>query len=149
MHVVQYNILKKYPICSRCFNSVYLRANRLLCAGEGCIPLIPHVDLPQLRSFYPRDAMLARVLAMAPCPCLCLSVTSRCSIETDRRNNLVLAWGLLSTSPTLYFMEIQVSTKIRVLPSGTFFLNSGLRKFRHGISIVERAINLARERWSL
>jgi len=25
--------------------------------------------------------------------------------------------------------------------------NSGLRKFRHGISIVERAINLARQRW--
>ena len=40
-------------------------------------------------SCYPRDAMLARVLAMAlrPCLCLCPSVTSRYSIETDRRNN--------------------------------------------------------------
>ena len=28
-----------------------------------------------------------------------------------------------------------------------FFLNSELRKFRHGISIVEHAINVARERW--
>ena len=41
-------------------------------------------------SFYPRDAMLARVLDIALCPCLCLcpSVTSRCSIETDGRSNL-------------------------------------------------------------
>jgi len=30
-----------------------------------------------------------------------------------------------------------------------FFINYGLRKFRHGISIVDRAINLARERWTL
>jgi len=31
-----------------------------------------------------------------------------------------LAWRLLSTSPALCFNEIQVCTKIRVLPSGTF-----------------------------
>jgi len=36
-------------------------------------------------TFYPRDAMLAGVLAMALClsVCVCLSVTSRCSIEMD------------------------------------------------------------------
>jgi len=34
---------------------------------------------------YPRDDMLERVLAMA----LCLSVTSRCSFETDGRIELV------------------------------------------------------------
>ena len=32
--------------------------------------------------YYPCDAMLALVQAMALCPCLCLSVASRCSIET-------------------------------------------------------------------
>jgi len=31
----------------------------------------------------------------------------------------VLAQGRLSTNPTLCFKEIQVSTKIKVLPSGT------------------------------
>ena len=74
-------------------------------------------------SFYPRDAMLARVLDIALCPCLCLcpSVTSRCSIETDRRSNLFLARRLLSSSPTQCFKEIQVSAKLRVLPAGTFF----------------------------
>ena len=59
-----------------------------------------------------------------PCVRVCMavyvSVTSRCFIETDGRNNLVFGMGLLSTSPTLCFKEIQVSTKIRVLPSKTF-----------------------------
>ena len=103
--------------------------------------------------FYPRDAMLARVFATALCPsvCLsvCLSVTSRCSIKRDVRVNLVLALKLLSTSHTLCFKEIQVFTKIGALLSGTFFLNSGRRKLCHGILILERAINLARERWTL
>jgi len=58
--------------------------------------------------------MLARVLVMALCPRLCprLYVTSRCSVETGGWNNLgVLAWGLLSTYPTLCYKEIQVSSK--------------------------------------
>ena len=53
------------------------------------------------------------------CLSVCLSVTSRCSVGRDGRSNLVLARGLLSTSPTLCFQEIQVSTKIRIVPSGT------------------------------
>jgi len=53
-----------------------------------------------------------------------------------------------STSLTLCFKEVQVCTKIRVMASGTL-LKSGLRIFLHGISIVELAINLARERWTL
>jgi len=46
--------------------------------------------------FYPaRDAMLARLLTVALCPCLsvCLSVTSRCSIKSDERINLVFGMG--------------------------------------------------------
>jgi len=68
-----------------------------------------------------KSAMLARVLAMAVCLSVCLSVTSRCSVGRDGRSNLVLARGLLSTSPTLCFQEIQVSTKVRIglVPSGT------------------------------
>jgi len=38
-------------------------------------------------NFYPRDAMLARVLAIWPC--VCLSGTSRCSIEVVERIELV------------------------------------------------------------
>jgi len=70
-------------------------------------------------NLYPRDAMLTRVLAIAlypsvgVCVCLsvCLSVTSRCSVEVVDGSSWVLAWGLLSTSPTLCFKEIQVSAK--------------------------------------
>ena len=49
---------------------------------------------PYIVTFFPRDAMLARVLAMGLCMrlsvCLsvCLSVTSRCSIERGERINL-------------------------------------------------------------
>ena len=41
--------------------------------------------------FYPRDAMLVQLLAMALCLCLsvCLSVTSRCSVEAVGRIELV------------------------------------------------------------
>jgi len=89
--------------------------------------------------------MLARVLAVTVCPRLsvavCLSQVGVLSKWTDGLICL-LTQRLLSTSPTLYFKET-VSTKITVLPL-ELFLNSGLRKFRHGTSIVERAINLAR-----
>ena len=54
------------------------------------------------------------------CVCLCLPITMcRCSIKRDERINLVLTWRLLSTSPTLCYKEVRVSTKIRVLLSGT------------------------------
>jgi len=60
-----------------------------------------------------------------------MTSNSQCSIKRDKRINLVLA---------LCFKEIQISIKIRVLPSGSF---SYTPDFRHCISIVERAINLA------
>jgi len=69
--------------------------------------------------FYPRDAMLARVLAMALCPSVCLSQVGVLLKWLDG-SSWFLAWRLLSTSPTLCFKDIHVSTKIRVLPSVTF-----------------------------
>jgi len=85
-----------------------------------------------VRHVYPRDAMLARVLAVAlrlsVCLslCLCLSVSiclSQVGVLSKGMNGLIslLAWSIdaFSTSPTLRFKEIQVSTQIRVLPSGT------------------------------
>jgi len=59
--------------------------------------------------FYcPRDAMLARLLAMA----LCLSLTSRRSIKRNERINLVFDVEAFSTTSTLCFKEIQVDTWI-------------------------------------
>jgi len=70
------------------------------------------------RDFYPPDAMLARVLAMALCPCLSVCL-SQVSVLSKGMKGLIcfLACRLLSTSPTLPFKEIWISTKIRVLPS--------------------------------
>ena len=50
---------------------------------------------------------------------------------------------LLSTSPTLCFKETQISAKQGHFLLKLFFLNSGLRKFRHGISIVETCYQLS------
>ena len=52
-------------------------------------------------SFYLREAMLARILTIALCLSVCLSVTSRSSIETDERIELVLALELPSIRPAL------------------------------------------------
>ena len=60
------------------------------------------------------------------------------------------ARGLIATSPILCFKEIQLSTKITVLPSGTFCNELRILKILpRQLSIVERVINLARERWKL
>jgi len=71
-----------------------------------------------------------------------LSVTSRYSIETDERIKLV--WHVSFLPPVLHC----VKRKFGYLQNkGTslwnFVLNSGLRKFRHGISIVETCYQLS------
>jgi len=63
--------------------------------------------------------------------------------------DLVLAWRLLSANPTLCCAEIQVFTKIIVLPSGTFSWTPDLENFATAYRSSKRAINLARERWTL
>ena len=73
-------------------------------------------------SSYPRDAMLAWELATALYPCPCLSVClSQVGVLSKRMDGIIWFWacGLLSTSPTLCFKETEVSTNIRVLPTGT------------------------------
>ena len=80
---------------------------------------------PWWASFYPRDAVPARVLAMALCPCLCLCLSvcpSQVGVLSKGMDVLIcfLALGLLLTSPTLCCKETRVSTKIRAFSSGTF-----------------------------
>ena len=94
--------------------------------------------------FYRRDAVLARVQAMALCLCL-VSVTSRYSVERVERIGLVLAWELLFTFPTLCSKEIQVPSKIRLLPSGTLLQTLDVEDFATACRSSKRVINLARE----
>jgi len=77
-----------------------------------------------------------RILATTLCLLVCFRHKS-VFFKTVGRIELVLAWRLLSIYCTLCYNEIPISRKITALPSATVFLNSGLRKFRHGISIVE------------
>jgi len=95
--------------------------------------------------------MLARVLAMdgpvSVCVCvsvcLCLSLTSRCSIETDEQIGLVfLARDLPSTYHTRY-KENSGNFKNKGTTLWNFAPKSGLRKFRHSISIVEACYQLS------
>jgi len=67
---------------------------------------------------------------------VCLSV-SRCSIETDERIELV--FGMLASFHPSYTVlkGNSVVLKNRGTSLGNFALKSGLRKFRHGISIVD------------
>jgi len=65
----------------------------------------------------------AGILAMTLCPCLSVCLSHVVGVLSKRMDGIIwfLAWELLSTSPTLCFKEIQASTKISLLPSGTFF----------------------------
>ena len=74
------------------------------------------------------------VLAMGLCPCLSMSVTSRCSIETAERIELFLACELPASYTVL--KRNSVISKNKGTSLWNFVLNYGLRKFRHGISIV-------------
>ena len=76
-------------------------------------------------------------------------VTSRCSIEMGGRIELVFACRLLSIYHTLYFKEIQISTEVRVLPSGTLSQTPDLENFASAYRFSKRVINLDRERWTV
>jgi len=72
--------------------------------------------------FSARYTLLARyrpVLSSCVRLSVCPSATSRYCIGTTGRIELVSAWWLPSTNPTLRCTEIWVSPKIRVFPSGT------------------------------
>ena len=96
-------------------------------------------------SFYPRDAMLARVLATALSVCLCLSQVGVLSKRLNE-SSWFLARELPSNYPTPCCKE---SSKIRVLPSGTLLQSLYLENFCHGISIIEACYQISWERWTL
>ena len=95
----------------------------VMCLGRITLQITKMIDVNDY-SFYPRDAVLARLLAVA----LCLSVCPSQVVLSKWHDGSSWFWrgGF-----------VQVSTEIRVLPCGTFIVNYGLIKFRHGISIVE------------
>ena len=87
---------------------------------------------------------------------VCLSVTlSVCHKSVFYRNGWTDRagfWHVCFFQAVLYTLwrkEIQVSTKIRVLPPGTLCQSPILETFASAYRSSKRVINLARERWTL
>ena len=100
----------------------------------------------QHQAIFTARCYASAVLAMGLCPFMSvsMSVTSLCSIETAERIELVFGvWASFHPSYTV-LKGNSLSPKIWVLNSlWNFVLNSGLRKFRLGISIVETCYQLS------
>ena len=89
-----------------CHQNASFSAAYRLCAGGLKIIIIviirPHHR--RMDRFYPRDAMIARVLAMALCPCLCVSVClSQVGVlwKWMDRSSWFLAWEISLTYTVL------------------------------------------------
>jgi len=164
-HVGATPSLFKFPLPIFCFlsllvqNSSHLSLHSLRCV-RFYIPLIcvllSAASLPSVflhvsiwfSDFYPRDAMLARVLAMA----LCLSVCV-CRKSVFYRNGWTIWPGFWHGSFLPPILHCVKRNLCYLQNKGTSLWNSvpnsGLRKFCRGMSIAERAVRLARERWTL
>jgi len=83
-----------------------------------CLSVCEHISEiagPVFTTFLPARRYASAGTSYGPvsvCVCISLPVTSRCSIETAVRIELVLAWRLLSAYFTRFCKEIQVSRKI-------------------------------------
>ena len=93
-------------------SSVINSLKRSKACNVGCTPGMTKYDFHFSFEFLPSRRYAS---------CGSVSVTSRCSIKTDERINLVFGTRLFFDQSSLCFKEIQVSTKIRALSCGTFF----------------------------
>jgi len=107
-----------------------------------------NTDLAAKRSFYPRDAMLARMLSMALSVSVCLFITSRWSTKRDKWIELVFGTGAFPTYPTLWLKEIRVSAK-KATSLWNSVPNSGLKNFASAYRLSKRVMDLARQRSTL
>jgi len=112
--------------------------------GSSCFQWRVHWNFGLWNLFLPARRYASAGTSYGPVP---VSVTSRCSIETAERLELVLAWELSSTYPTLCYHDIQVPPK--TITSGTLLLTVDLENFATTYRSSKRVINLAREgrRW--
>ena len=103
-----------------------------------CIPLAAEPIGPA--HFLPRDAMHPRYW---PWACVRPYGTSRCSIKTVER--IELGFVMLASFHPSYTVlkENSVISKNKGTSLWNFVLNSGLRKFRHGIPVVETCYQLS------
>jgi len=89
------------------------------------------------------SAVLAMALCLSVCPSVRPSVTSRCFIKTAEQIDLDFGTEATLRNPTLCYTGIRVSSKIRLLPSGTLFPVSGLIEFCNCTSTVTNVVSLS------
>ena len=103
-------------------------------------------------NFYPRDTVLARVLAMALClsvsVCVCLS---QVGVLLKRINKSGWFWHGSFLRPILHCIirKFGYLRKIRVTPSGTLLTTPDFENFATIGRSSKRVTNLAQERWTL
>ena len=74
------------------------------CTSEAYLdPILSYVDV----TFYPRDAMLARVIAIATCLSVCPSVTRRYCVKTKKASGMISS---PSGSPKTVVFRRQISS---------------------------------------
>jgi len=129
--------------CTSCTFVLHVCAQYPRAANKS---LIVTIRKYAVNRFYPPDALLVWVLAMALC--LCLSQVS-VLLKQLNKSGCFLAWELLTTYPTLFCKEIELPLKIRVLPSGTLLQTLDLENLATTYRSSKCVINLARERWTL
>ena len=83
------------------------------------------------------------------CLCVCPSVTSRCSVETDERIELGFCTGASIHLSYTVVKVIRLSPKLRVLFSGTQTQTPDLENFATAHRSSKRVIDQARLIWTL
>jgi len=96
-----------------------------------------------MHSFYPRDAMLARVFAKATCPSVCLyvrlSVTCRYCVKTKKASVMISS---PSGSPTILVFWCQISSRhSKGFPQVGASNKGGMGKFSHFLAL---SINMSK-----
>jgi len=144
--LVRFKQLKKIQQCLAISQSCDFHPYALVpCIPVPSFPPLwfgPTFSSPDFSSpaFLPRDAMHPRSW---PWACVCLSVRSRSSVEMAEWIEPVFGmWASFHPSYTVLKANSVIS-KNKGTSLWNIVLNSGLRKFRHGTSIVEMCYQLS------
>jgi len=99
---------------------------------------------PSCMLFYPRRYASAGTSYGPVSVCVCLSQVGFLSKRFKRMDGIIWFWAYGASFDLLSFITVFLGNsgicKNKRTSLWNFFLNSGLRKFRHGIWIVERAM---------
>jgi len=120
------------------------RVQTIVAVSETNEQIMELANIATLCTFNPRDAMLARVLAMTLCLAVSVCHNSQVGVLSKRLDEL--GW-LLAGSFLRPILTVCIRNQVPSKNKGTFLWNfapnSGLRKFRHNILIIEACYQLS------